>query len=85
MLYSRENPSRKRKDLDGLWSFRADFSDDRRRGFQERWAGPGGAWKPGGGISFPWLPGVGHGENPGGPLQRRWEEKEAPLPSPLPR
>ncbi|KAK2105120.1 hypothetical protein P7K49_014634 [Saguinus oedipus] len=57
MLYPRESLSRKRKDLDGLWSFRADFSDDRRRGFQEWWAGPGGVQKPGGGISVPWSPG----------------------------
>uniref|UniRef100_A0A2K5R7X3 Glucuronidase beta n=1 Tax=Cebus imitator TaxID=2715852 RepID=A0A2K5R7X3_CEBIM len=37
MLYPRESPSRERKSLDGLWSFRADFSDTRRRGFEEQW------------------------------------------------
>ncbi|KAM6157182.1 beta-glucuronidase isoform 1-T1 [Erethizon dorsatum] len=37
MLYPRESPSRERKELDGLWSFRADVSAARRRGFQERW------------------------------------------------
>ncbi|XP_078209981.1 beta-glucuronidase isoform X2 [Callithrix jacchus] len=37
MLYPRESPSRERKSLDGLWSFRADFSDNRRRGFEEQW------------------------------------------------
>uniref|UniRef100_A0A8C9GST3 Beta-glucuronidase n=1 Tax=Piliocolobus tephrosceles TaxID=591936 RepID=A0A8C9GST3_9PRIM len=37
MLYPRESPSRERKELDGLWSFRADFSDNRRRGFEEQW------------------------------------------------
>uniref|UniRef100_A0A8I3S002 Beta-glucuronidase n=1 Tax=Canis lupus familiaris TaxID=9615 RepID=A0A8I3S002_CANLF len=37
MLYPRESPSRERKDLDGLWSFRADFSDGRRQGFEQQW------------------------------------------------
>uniref|UniRef100_A0A2K6ASL3 Beta-glucuronidase n=1 Tax=Macaca nemestrina TaxID=9545 RepID=A0A2K6ASL3_MACNE len=37
MLYPRESPSRQRKELDGLWSFRADFSHNRRRGFEEQW------------------------------------------------
>uniref|UniRef100_A0A2I3GRQ1 Glucuronidase beta n=1 Tax=Nomascus leucogenys TaxID=61853 RepID=A0A2I3GRQ1_NOMLE len=37
MLYPQESPSRERKELDGLWSFRADFSDNRRRGFEEQW------------------------------------------------
>ncbi|XP_074120071.1 beta-glucuronidase [Sminthopsis crassicaudata] len=37
MLYPRESPSRERKDLDGLWDFRADFSVDRNQGFRERW------------------------------------------------
>ncbi|KAL0605692.1 Beta-glucuronidase [Plecturocebus cupreus] len=37
LLYPRESPSRERKSLDGLWSFRADFSDNRRRGFEEQW------------------------------------------------
>ncbi|XP_004439552.1 PREDICTED: beta-glucuronidase isoform X1 [Ceratotherium simum simum] len=37
MLYPRESPSRERKELDGLWSFRADFSDNRRQGFEQQW------------------------------------------------
>ncbi|XP_012619547.1 beta-glucuronidase [Microcebus murinus] len=37
MLYPRESPSRERKELDGLWSFRADFSDNRRQGFERQW------------------------------------------------
>uniref|UniRef100_A0A2R8ZLL3 Glucuronidase beta n=1 Tax=Pan paniscus TaxID=9597 RepID=A0A2R8ZLL3_PANPA len=37
MLYPQESPSRECKELDGLWSFRADFSDNRRRGFEEQW------------------------------------------------
>ncbi|XP_036436394.1 beta-glucuronidase [Colossoma macropomum] len=37
MLYPRESPSRERKELDGLWSFRADFSPDRRAGFSQAW------------------------------------------------
>ncbi|XP_004380842.1 beta-glucuronidase isoform X1 [Trichechus manatus latirostris] len=37
MLYPRESPSRERKELGGLWSFRADFSDSRRQGFEEQW------------------------------------------------
>ncbi|XP_004630457.1 beta-glucuronidase isoform X1 [Octodon degus] len=37
MLYPRESPSRERKELAGLWSFRADFSATRRRGFEEQW------------------------------------------------
>ncbi|XP_006859911.1 PREDICTED: beta-glucuronidase [Chrysochloris asiatica] len=37
MLYPRESPSRERKELGGLWSFRADFSDNRRRGFEQQW------------------------------------------------
>uniref|UniRef100_UPI0040388414 beta-glucuronidase isoform X2 n=1 Tax=Callospermophilus lateralis TaxID=76772 RepID=UPI0040388414 len=37
MLYPRESPSRERKDLDGLWSFRADLSDGRRLGFEQQW------------------------------------------------
>ncbi|XP_042544073.1 beta-glucuronidase isoform X1 [Dipodomys spectabilis] len=37
LLYPRESPSRERKDLGGLWSFRADLSDGRRRGFEEQW------------------------------------------------
>lgn len=49
MLYPRESASRERKELDGLWSFRADFSDSRRQGFEQQWyrtplreVGPGG-------------------------------------------
>lgn len=37
MLYPREGPSRERKDLDGLWTFRADLSDSRRLGFEQQW------------------------------------------------
>lgn len=37
LLYPRESPSRERKELSGLWSFRADFSDDRRRGLEQQW------------------------------------------------
>ncbi|XP_044532309.1 beta-glucuronidase [Gracilinanus agilis] len=37
MLYPQETPSRERKDLSGLWDFRADFSADRNQGFRERW------------------------------------------------
>jgi hypothetical protein len=59
MLYPRESPSRERKELDGLWSFRADFSDSRHQGFDQQWyrrplrevrgrAGPGSS---GGGVA----------------------------------
>ncbi|XP_055265929.1 beta-glucuronidase-like isoform X4 [Moschus berezovskii] len=37
MLYPRESRSRERKELDGLWRFRADFSDNRRQGFEQQW------------------------------------------------
>ncbi|XP_036622848.1 beta-glucuronidase [Trichosurus vulpecula] len=37
MLYPRETPSREVKELNGLWDFRADFSEDRTQGFRERW------------------------------------------------
>lgn len=37
MLYPQESASRERKELDGLWSFRADFSDNRRQGFEQQW------------------------------------------------
>ncbi|KAI4881400.1 hypothetical protein NFI96_010137 [Prochilodus magdalenae] len=37
MLYPHESPSRERKDLDGLWSFRADLSPDRHAGFNQAW------------------------------------------------
>ncbi|XP_033088759.1 uncharacterized protein LOC117095996 isoform X1 [Trachypithecus francoisi] len=36
MLYPRKTPSQERQELDGLWSFRADFSDSGHRGFQEQ-------------------------------------------------
>ncbi|XP_006889837.1 PREDICTED: beta-glucuronidase [Elephantulus edwardii] len=37
MLYPRESPSRERKELGGLWRFRADFSDNRQQGFVQQW------------------------------------------------
>ncbi|XP_019277300.1 beta-glucuronidase isoform X1 [Panthera pardus] len=37
MLYPRESPSRELKELNGLWSFRADFSENRRQGFEQQW------------------------------------------------
>nr|KAF6366282.1 glucuronidase beta [Pipistrellus kuhlii] len=37
MLYPRESPSRERKELGGLWKFRADFSENRRQGFEQQW------------------------------------------------
>ncbi|XP_074969006.1 beta-glucuronidase [Phalacrocorax aristotelis] len=37
MLYPRETPSRERKELGGVWSFRADFSPGRDAGFVHRW------------------------------------------------
>ncbi|XP_066130790.1 beta-glucuronidase [Saccopteryx bilineata] len=37
MLYPQESASRERKALDGLWSFRADFSDNRQEGFEQQW------------------------------------------------
>lgn len=37
MLFPRESPSREVKDLSGLWAFRADFSKDRKMGFQKAW------------------------------------------------
>ncbi|XP_003416590.1 beta-glucuronidase isoform X1 [Loxodonta africana] len=37
MLYPRESPSRERKELGGLWSFRADSSESRRQGFEQQW------------------------------------------------
>jgi len=36
-LYPRESPSREVKELDGLWHFRADYSDSRNAGFDEKW------------------------------------------------
>uniref|UniRef100_A0A8D0G8W9 Beta-glucuronidase n=1 Tax=Sphenodon punctatus TaxID=8508 RepID=A0A8D0G8W9_SPHPU len=37
MLYPRESPSRELKELSGLWSFRADFSERRDEGFVKQW------------------------------------------------
>lgn len=37
MLYPRESASRERKELNGLWKFRADFSENRRQGFEQQW------------------------------------------------
>ncbi|XP_061460643.1 beta-glucuronidase [Rhineura floridana] len=37
MLYPRESPSRELKELGGLWSFRADWSERRNAGFVEGW------------------------------------------------
>ncbi|XP_058020477.1 beta-glucuronidase isoform X4 [Ahaetulla prasina] len=37
MLYPRESSSRELKDLSGLWSFRADWSEQRNAGFVEQW------------------------------------------------
>lgn len=39
MLYPRESPSRELKELGGLWSFRADWSEGRDAGFVHRWYG----------------------------------------------
>ncbi|KAM4794632.1 beta-glucuronidase [Rhinophrynus dorsalis] len=37
MLYPRETPTRELKELNGIWSFRADKSPQRDEGFQEKW------------------------------------------------
>ncbi|KAG8451786.1 hypothetical protein GDO86_003832 [Hymenochirus boettgeri] len=37
MLYPRETPTRELKELNGVWSFRADKSTQRDQGFQEQW------------------------------------------------
>lgn len=37
MLYPRESPSRERRELAGLWSFRADFSPCRCQGLEQQW------------------------------------------------
>lgn len=37
MLFPRESPSREVKALDGLWRFRADFSENRLQGFEQQW------------------------------------------------
>ncbi len=36
-LFPKESPSREVKEIDGLWHFRADFSDSRNAGFDEKW------------------------------------------------
>ena len=37
MLYPRESETRQIKNLDGLWSFRADNSQNRNAGFEQKW------------------------------------------------
>ncbi|XP_040280718.1 beta-glucuronidase [Bufo bufo] len=37
MLYPRETPTRELKELNGIWSFRADRSPQRDEGFQQQW------------------------------------------------
>uniref|UniRef100_A0A8C3XTY5 Beta-glucuronidase n=1 Tax=Chelydra serpentina TaxID=8475 RepID=A0A8C3XTY5_CHESE len=37
MLYPRESASRELKELNGIWSFRADFSPQRDKGFVQQW------------------------------------------------
>ncbi|KAM4701337.1 beta-glucuronidase isoform 1-T2 [Discoglossus pictus] len=37
MLYPRETPTRELKELNGIWSFRADKSPERDAGFQKQW------------------------------------------------
>ncbi|KAM7139497.1 beta-glucuronidase isoform 1-T2 [Macrochelys suwanniensis] len=37
MLYPRESASRELKELNGVWSFRADFSPQRDKGFVQQW------------------------------------------------
>ncbi|XP_077167880.1 beta-glucuronidase [Paroedura picta] len=37
MLFPRESPSRELKELGGLWSFRADWSEQRDAGFVQQW------------------------------------------------
>ena len=37
LLYPRESESRDVRDLNGLWNFRADYSPNRRAGFEEEW------------------------------------------------
>lgn len=37
LLYPRESQYREVKELNGLWHFRADYSPDRRAGFDEKW------------------------------------------------
>nr|XP_006641056.1 PREDICTED: beta-glucuronidase [Lepisosteus oculatus] len=37
MLFPKESPSREVKEVNGVWKFRADFSDSRNAGFEEQW------------------------------------------------
>ena len=37
MLFPRESSSREVKELNGLWSFRADLSSNRNQGFEQAW------------------------------------------------
>lgn len=37
MLQPRESESREIKDLSGMWNFRADYSANRNKGFEENW------------------------------------------------
>lgn len=37
ILYPQDSESRETKLLDGIWSFRADFSPNRTEGFDNRW------------------------------------------------
>ncbi len=37
LLYPRESPSREIKEINGLWHFRADYSDNRNAGFEKKW------------------------------------------------
>lgn len=64
MLYPQESRSRERKELNGLWSFRADFSDNRRQGFEQQWYR-----KP---LREVRDAGTGHGVRAGKLLEVRW-------------
>lgn len=37
ILYPKESNNREVKELNGLWNFRADFSEDRNEGFIRQW------------------------------------------------
>ena len=37
ILHPQDNQQRLVKELNGLWSFRVDFSPDRQQGFKEKW------------------------------------------------
>jgi beta-glucuronidase len=37
MLYPRESESREVKELNGIWDFRADMSEDKNAGFKDSW------------------------------------------------